>query len=648
MESKKERITELETLIQKHQNSYYNGEAEISDSEFDLLWDELKTLSPQSDVLKKIGTGADTDGFPKAKHLIPMGSQEKASNPQEFIAWAEKLLLNKEAEITMLVQYKLDGASLELQYEKGILVRAVTRGDGITGDDITENARRMKGTVQKLDIPFSGGVRGEVIMTHDVLKDKYPSKANCRNAANGIMRRKDAEGCGDLQLIVYDAAAIDDDYFFKDENKKIEWLIKRGFEVTETKIFTSAQSIIEYRDKVSKKRESLPFDIDGLVIKDIKTDMADLRKGRPEKQIAFKFELEAAFSILREIQWSESGATYTPIGIIDPVRLAGTTVKRANLNNPDMIRAMGLMIGSTVSVVKRGEIIPKIEGLAPVQSSGEETREIVLPQICGTCGSALTDAGTRLYCPNTQCPKRLLHRIEKWVSVLDIRELGEKLIRQLFEKDIKHIHQLYSLNKDELSLYDRMGDLSAAKVIRNIQTKRELNLSTFIAGFDFEGIAETTMEKITAAGFDTLEKLRSASIADLSGVFGLGEITASVIVEGLKECEDDMNAVLETGIITIKEPPSAESLPLRGLSFCFTGELKSMKRGEAEEKIKTLGAQSKTSVVKDLSYLVNNDLQSGSSKNRKALELGVKIITEDEFLAIIKPGSKEPQQKELF
>jgi len=661
MKSKDQRISELEGLIQKHQALYYNGEAEISDGEFDLLWDELKALAPDSAVLKKVGTGPDVDGFPKARHLIPMGSQEKASNPQEFLAWAEKMGLETEKDTSLtdknnkltkkfIVQYKLDGASLELQYEKGKLIRAVTRGDGIIGDEITDNARRMGGVVQKMEVSFTGGVRGEVIMTHDVWKGKYPTKANCRNAANGLMRRKDGEGCEDLEVIVYDASATDDDRFFKDELQKLKWLEQRGFKTTETKTFTAAKEIIAYREKTAAEREKLPFDIDGLVVKDIETDMSDLRKARPEKQIAFKFELETAFSVLREVVWSESGATYTPIGVVDPVRLAGTTVKRANLNNPDMIRSMGLKIGSTVSVVKRGEIIPKIEGLAPVPSK-EKTQEIEFPKICGVCNTALVDAGTRLYCPNPACPKRLLHRLEKWVSVLDIRELGEKLLRQLFEKNrVRRIDELYTLTTEELAEYDRMGELSAAKVIRHIQTKRELSLAAFTAGFDMEGVAETTMEKIAAAGFDTLKKLRAASVADLAAVYGLGEITASVIVDGLKECAAEMDAVLKTKIISIAPPPSEESRPMRGLSFCFTGELKSMKRGEAEEKIKALGAQAKSSVVKGLSYLVTNDPASGSSKNKKAKELGVKIINEDGFLALLsnKPEKNASAQGELF
>ncbi len=663
MESKKNRIAELEQLIEKYQASYYGGEAEISDSEFDLLWDELKTLSPESAVLKKIGTSSDVDGFPKAKHLIPMGSQDKASNVREFLDWAKKMGMEEQKEPMLtekkdrltkrfVVQYKLDGASLELQYEKGKLIRAVTRGDGLTGDEITANALAMAGTAAELDIPFSGGVRGEVIMTHKVWEEKYPDKANCRNAANGIMRRKDGQGCEDLEVIVYDASVPGDDKYFSDEISKIEWLKKRGFQTTETKVMTAAQEIIDYRQKIQEARDKLPFDIDGLVVKNVLTDMMDLRKARPEKQIAFKFELETAFSVLREIEWSESGATYTPIGIIDPVRLAGTTVKRANLNNPDMIRRAGLKIGSLVSVVKRGEIIPKIEGLAP-GAQDCQTEEIMFPEICGVCKTKLVDAGTRLYCPNPECPKRLLHRLEKWVYILDIRELGQKLILQLFEKErVRTIDQLYTLTAEELAEYDRMGELSAAKVIRHIQTKRELSLAVFVAGFDLEGIAETTMEKITQAGFDTLEKLRAAAIEDLSAIHGLGEITASVIVEGLKECAEEMDAVLKAKVITIAKPSEPDSKPMRGLSFCFTGELKSMKRKEAEEKIKLLGAQAKSTVVKGLSYLVTNDPASGSAKNKKARELGVQIIDEDQFSSLLlkfeKPVHGQITQGELF
>jgi len=486
---------------------------------------------------------------------------------------------------------------------------------------------------------------------------KYPDKANCRNAANGVMRRKDGSGCEDLTFIAYDAARADYDGFFRNEIEKITWLANQGFRVTETREFSDPEAVIVYRSETAEKRKTMDIDIDGLVIKDFRTDMTDLRRTRPERQIAFKFDLETAYSILRDVEWSESGVTYTPIGIVDPVRLAGTTVQRANLNNPDMIRAMGLQIGSAVSVVKRGEIIPKIEGLAPSLAIAEpdEKKEIPFPDTCGACGSALEDAGTRLFCPNPGCPKKLHHRLEKWVSVLDIRELGDKLLRVLFDSGrVHHIPDLYTLSEKELAEYDRMGELSAAKVIRHIRTHRELSLSAFVAGFDFDGVGELIMERVVSSGYDTLTRLRSASVEDLSAIYGLGEITARTINIGLKECTAEMDEVLASGIISIAQPAAADSVPLKGLSFCFTGELKTMKRNQAEEKVKALGGSAKTSVVKDLAYLVTNDPESGSSKNKKAMELGARIINEEEFLEILEgkispiSGNEKIKQKELF
>ncbi|GHU25503.1 DNA ligase [Spirochaetia bacterium] len=620
-----DRIAELEQLITGYQTSYYNDEAEITDVEFDALWDELKRIAPESPVVRRIGAD-DTDGFPKARHLIPMGSQEKSANPDEFCAWASKLNLP-----AFVVQYKLDGASLELQYENGLLSKAVTRGDGIIGDDISANARKMAGVRIKLDIPFTGGIRGEVLMSHSVWQEKYTDKANCRNAANGLMRRKDGSGCEDLTLIVYDAAASNDDNFFQTERDKMKWLQARGFNVVEMVELTTVDEIIQFRDSIAQNRAALPFDIDGLVVKDPQTDQTDLRRARPERQIAFKFELEHAISTLIAVEWNETGATYTPVAVIEAVRLAGTTVQRASLNNPDQVRGLGLRIGSKVFVVKRGEIIPKIEGVAPGEPG---TEDIVIPVTCGTCGTALVDAGTRLYCPNPACPKLNLHRLQKWVNVLDIRELGDKLLRQLFDSGfVSTIPDLYSLTVEQLSELDRMGEKSGEKVIRNIKSPRDISLAAFVAGFDLDGVGELVMEKVVTAGFDTLEKVRAASVAELSGIYGLGDITAQTIFEGIRATALEMDHTLAAGIISIAAP--AGDLPLRGLSFCFTGELVLMKRNAAEEKVKSLGASVKSSVIKGLSYLVTNDPESGSSKNQKAQKMGIPIVDEQEFLKII-------------
>jgi DNA ligase (NAD+) len=302
-----------------------------------------------------------------------------------------------------------------------------------------------------------------------------------------------------------------------------------------------------------------------------------------------------------------------------------------------MIRALGLKIGSAVSVVKRGEIIPKIEGLAPEGAlETGPTEDIAFPETCGSCGTPLVDEGTRLLCPNAACPKRLHHRLEKWVNTLDIRELGDKLIRQLFDLGrVKEISDLYTLTVEELARLERMGEASAAKVLRHIMTQRELPLEVFVAGFDFEGVGEHILERAVSAGYNTLEKLRAAEVPDLAAIWGIGGITAETIVQGLKDAAEEMEKVLAAGIISIAPPPREEDQPLRGLSFCFTGEMRTMKRSAAEEKVKALGGSSKSSVGKDLSYLVTNDTESGSAKNKKARDLGIPIINEDEFLALV-------------
>ncbi len=633
------RISELASLIKKYQASYYNGEGEISDAEFDKLWDELKSLDPENPILKKVG--ADSGNFDKKNHVMPMGSQEKAANPDQFLAWAQNHAYSE-----YLVEYKLDGASLELQFRHGELVAAVTRGDGTVGDDITANAKKMSGVQAALydevgnKIDFTGGVRGEVLMSHEVHEKLYSDKANCRNAANGLMKRKDGSGSENLTLITYDAFATEGSQPFSDEEEKILWLKKCGFRTVPLEICKSPDDVINYRAQVMEIRPTLAFDIDGLVVKERAINMTDAFRARPDRQIAFKFSLEEAVTTLREVEWSESGATYTPVAIFDPVQLAGTTVKRASLANPDTMRKLGVQIGSKVVVVKRGEIIPKIESV--IAGEGESLAPVAFPKKCSVCGSELVDEGSRLFCPNKNCDKRVLHQIQKWISVVDIRDFGDSLIRSLFkDKVISSITDIYKLTVEELtpyflneeSLESGKASLGAEKVFNSIQNHRKMSLAVFTAGFDIEGLGETMMQKLIDAGFNTLEKLLSASAEHFASVYGFAEITARDAVQGLSENAGEMRALVLSGIIEVEEGGAAGKLT--GKSFCFTGELHTMKRADAEALVKKNGGSCKSSVTKDLSYLVTNDTSSGSSKNVKAAKLGIPVISEEEFLALL-------------
>lgn len=634
---RKVRIENLARDIERYQKSYYNGEGEISDAEFDKLWDELKSLNPDHPLLHKVG--ADSGSFPKARHVMPMGSQEKAANPEQFLAWAQKHSYPE-----YLVEYKLDGASLELQYSRGELKRAVTRGDGTIGDDITANARNFQGVVSTLKfgnqtLDFTGGIRGEVIMTHKVHRDLFSNKANCRNAANGLMKRKDGEGSQYLNLIVYDVWATEGEQPFKDEEDKINWLSKCGFTTVKLHIAKSAEEVIEYRAKVMEERKELDYDIDGLVIKERNVNHEDASRDRPDRQIAFKFSLEEAVSVVRKVEWNESGATYTPVAVFDPVDLNGTTVQRASLANPNLIRSLGLKIGSHVVVVKRGEIIPKIESVVP--SEGENLSEIEFPEICSTCGSRLIDEGTRLYCPGKDCSKRILHRLLKWVSVVDIRDLGETLVRSLFrDKVVQSVTDIYNLTVEKITPYflneesisQEKKSLGAEKVYRSIQNHRSVSLSKFIAGFDIEGIGETIVEKLIEAGYNSLDSLFEATQEQIAGVYGFADILAETFVQGMKENKEEMKNLIQSGTLTVEQ---IEGGKLVGKSFCFTGELRSMKRADAQNLVKQNGGSVKSSVVKGLSYLVTNDTSSGSSKNKKAAELGIPVINEEAFLALL-------------
>ena len=632
------RIEELEKLISKYQKSYYDGEGEISDAEFDKLWDELKSLDPNNPILHKVG--ADSGNFAKVQHVMPMGSQEKAANPEEFLAWASKHQYDQ-----YLVEYKLDGASLELQYENGYLVRAVTRGDGSIGDDITANARKMRGVNAAIYkdgqlVPFTGGIRGEVIMTHQVHKDYFSDKANCRNAANGLMKRKDGQGSEFLKLITYDALSTDGKSYFTNEEEKIRWLMDCGFNVVKLVICKSPDRVIAYRAKVMEERKNIEYDIDGLVIKERKINLEDARRARPDHQIAFKFSLEEAVSTLRQVEWSINGGTYTPVAIFDEVELNGTRVQRASLANPDKMRQLGVRIGSHVVVVKRGEIIPKIESV--VEEKDIVTSEIPFPCVCEVCGTKLIDEGSRLYCPNKECSKRVLHQLLKFQDVVDIRDLGTTLITDLFKDGrLKSISDIYSLSQEDLvpyflneeSMEAEKKSLGAQKVYNSIQSHRNMKLATFVAGFDIEGIAESSAEKLVNAGFNTLEKLLAASEEQIAQVSGFAEIMAHTVVEGLAENAEEMKSLITSGTIILEAEGQGS---LSGKSFCFTGELHSMKRADAEALVKKNGGSIKSSVTKDLSYLVTNDTTSGSSKNVKAAKFNIPIIDENAFLELVK------------
>ncbi len=623
------RKEELVKLIKEAQDAYYNGEdAIMSDKVFDSLWDELTELDPDNPILHKVGEDSGSI-FKKAPHVLHMFSQQKCKEPSEFLDWISKHKVPK-----YLVQHKLDGASIELQYVDGNFVKAVTRGNGIIGDDVTQNFINNQDVPKKVvlnDKPFNGGVRGEVLLFHTDFVTHFKDKANCRNAANGIMKRKDDEAAKFLHIIAYDAQSTDG-YMFDTETEKTVFLEYNGFRVVQTTYFDyNPEEIIKMRDRLGSSRfDQLEYDIDGLVIKCDKCDPEDVKRDRPDKQIAFKFSLDEAITTILDVEWSVSGRSRTPVAICQPVRLNGTTVRRANLCNLGLIRSMGAKIGSKVVMVKRGEIIPKIERVCETLPNA---RDIPIPTRCDFCGSELHVTDTKIVCHNPVCPSTIYHRIERWCEVHKIYGLGLANIIKLYDSGIKDIVDLYTHDNLEDLLISVLGE-NGRKIYPRIISSKKTNLAKVLQGFDMEYIGESTAKLLanglswdfnefkTKLNIDNIIVLEGMS--DISTINVLGSIIANM-------------PILEKLVANLElEIPSASSTDsqLKGMNICITGELYSMPRSKMKELLESKGVKLQSGVSKTTDYLVCNS-PSGSSKYTTAVELGINIIDEHKLIELL-------------
>lgn len=355
-------MTKLEQTLLEAQNAYYNfGVPIMSDADYDELWDKLKKTQPESELLKKVGAD-HTDGFKTVPHLIVMGSQEKANTEADMAKWISDNTDGGEG----IGQFKMDGASLELQYNKGTLIKAVTRGrdDGKNGDDITNNALKMNFIPLELkDHNFSGAVRGEVLMSRKVKAEYFADKANCRNAAVGVMKRLDGSDSDKLDLVCYDAQSVDGDNYFGTQTNLQKWLADNGFKVAEYKTFKklNAKDCMEYLAQVFSEFDNLEYDIDGIVWKQNKIDMEDfLTNVRPKTTIALKPERVYGSTRVTGLEWGCSNGTYTPVVIYEPTVLNGTTNTRATMSNVAQLEALKIEIGDEIKIAKCGMIIPKV------------------------------------------------------------------------------------------------------------------------------------------------------------------------------------------------------------------------------------------------------------------------------------------------
>lgn len=617
-------MKKLERALLKAQDAYYNGTPIYSDTKYDRLCEFLRKHKPDSPVLKNVGA-PPPKGSPlqKVKHQIPMGSQNKVNSVEEFIAWAKKTKQEK-----FVAQEKIDGASVEFIYKSGKLIQAVTRGDGIFGEDVTHTVSRIPGVVN-LKSPWTGTLRGEVVC-HKQKFNKYLKEqgySNPRNAAAGLLRRKSPKYVEHLTVYFFDA--LWEYHAYGTETQKLSAIIELGLK-TAPFIYQDVKTISKWFDGYQQNRENLPYEIDGIVVKvnqvRIQAELGE-QNGRPKGQTAWKFSADAQETVLERIEWDIGlGGRITPVAVVRPVEVSGVTVRRASLHNVENVRKLGAYVGAAILVSRHGETIPQVD-----QVVNPKDVDIIYPENCPVCQEATVFRGEFLVCTNRDCPAKVKGNLLKWIKILGIDLAGDKFVDAVVDAGlVRDPADLYKLKASELARLERFGAISAKKVLANINSKRELDLAEFLAGLNISNVSLATFESIVSAGYDTLDKVQNITREQLLAVSGIGETTAKAVVKGLARKKKTISGLIIHGVV-IKDRPNGK---LTGQSFCFTGQI-SLARPDAQKLVKSLGGEVKSSVSKGLTYLVQADPSSKTTKAVKAKQYGTKVIGEEEFLKLV-------------
>lgn len=627
------RIKELEKKIINARNDYYNGQSKFSDKIYDAWVDELKALDPSNKAVTSVGAPVVSTEWKKAKHQIPMGSLDKVNLPIELSKWVEDTAPKEE----LWVVEKLDGLSIEVIYEQGVLQQAVTRGDGLIGEDITSNVINMNGVFKNLydfvnncSSNFTGSLRGEIIMTKSNHAKHFADKANPRNAASGVSKRLDGVGSEYLDILFYQVLGDED---FASEKEQFYWLACHKLQTPHFWLFNNALSVnVFWREYQDKYRDKLDYDIDGLVIRindlTIQAALGD-KDLRPKGAVAFKFDNEARESVIRAIVWQVGNSgRLTPVATVDPVLLVGASVSRASLYNLAYVQELGLDVGSTVLVSRANDVIPRIEEL--IKSTGTVAQP---PTTCPECGGVVEMVGENLNCTNiVSCPAQVIGRIKNWVKELNLLEWGDSLVERLVQTGkVTKVSDLYKLSIDDLANIDRMGKKSAQKCYDILWQAIEIPLEVFLGALSIPMIGGTTIKLIMNAGCDTLERFGQLQDSQFEEVPGVGPIKAKSLANGLKTNQALILELLDNGV-KIKPVISGK---LTGKSICFTGSMKT-KRPVLEKMAADAGGDVKNSVSKGLTYLVIADPSSTSSKAVAARKLGTILFSEEDFLDLVK------------
>ena len=621
------RVDELKKLIQYHSNLYYNKSApEITDFEFDKLVDELKSLGGTIDV------GAPSYGK-KIQHSKMMGSLEKETTSEAIIEWA-----NKYTKSHVLVTPKIDGLAVRLNYVNGKLIQAATRGDGIVGQDVTDNVRMIKNIPQILTNNLTVEVRGEILMFRSVfnefIKQGIENLANPRNAASGSLMAKDPKITGDrnLSFLCYDVIT---DQRFNTEQEKFQWIDKNlygiyhvAFQLIEINSFKAVADVWE------SNRPTLDYEIDGLVIainNISEQEEAGWTGHRPKGKMAFKFKPEQKQAKVLSIEW-QVGRTgkLTPVAYIEPTLIGGSTIGKMTLHNASILRSLNLAVNDIALIEKAGDIIPQV--VRVVERSSDRI-PIIYPTECPICKgpTQLDEREVSLWCINLQCPARFIEQLIHYISILDIMGVGEAIIAGLCEAGyVKSVPDLYDITLDQIKKVTG-GDRSSEKVYNAIHSKKDIPLENFLDSLGIDGLG-TKISKDLSKKFKTLQAIRNIRSGDLVTIEGIGDLTESKIIEGLKSNSNIIDRLLER--VRVMDNVTVTG-SLTGKSFCLTGKM-SKPREEIEAVIISLGGEASSGVKKGLTYLVQADPTSKSGKTQNALKFGVQIISEDDLWKMIK------------
>jgi DNA ligase (NAD+) len=660
VEDKKQRVYELVEELNKFAYEYYTlDNPSVADKEYDKRYDKLVKLEDETGMIlpysptQRVGDVVLAQ-FKKHIHKGKLWSLGKAQNLQELKDWHNKNVKaineynltneDKLPEIKYIVTKKFDGLTINCTYnEEGIMITAATRGTGEVGENITSQAKTIKTIPLKIDNHATIEVHGEAIMTKEAF-DEYNKEAevplkNLRNGAAGALRNLNVKETARRNLssffynVVYNEGEPFESYF-----EMLKFIKKKGFSVDDyIKICSTVEEIESEIDYINSMRDSLNYEIDGIVIAidHIKTrEIIGYTVKFPKWSLAFKFEAQEATTTLLDVEWNvgRSGRV-TPTALLEPVEIGGVTVKRATLNNMDDVNRKGVKIGSNVFIRRSNDVIPEIMGVTD-ENMEDCLREIEPPKQCPYCGSEVVQQGVHYYCENSlSCKPQLVKSIVHFGSreAMNIAGFSEKTAEQLFEDlDIKSISDLYRITKEDLLKLERFGDKKAQNLLDAIQNSKDCELPSFIYALGISNVGKKTSTDLVKR-FKTLENIKKASFDELISVEEIGDIVASSIVEFFKDDKilESIEELLSLGVEPHFEEETVQENIFNEKTVVVTGSLESYSRNEIKEKLESLGAKVSGSVSKKTDYVIVG--KEPGSKYEKAVELNVKIISEDEF-----------------